>query len=107
MGKNVNTKPSIDNNSISIRWLTFWPTRDNQIGAKKLKIGKDGYTPKVGKKVEPTYIIEKNNVLERYIKVDEKKLKKIPGATIKSEKNIKHLKKIISQKYSQKDSFSR
>lgn len=107
MGNNVNTIPSIDNNSISIRWLTFSSTRENEIDAKKLKIGKDGYVPKVGKKVEPTYIIEKNDVWDRYIKVDEKKLKKIPGSTIKSEEKIKNFEKRRSQKYKQKDSFNR
>lgn len=107
MGNNVNTIPSIDNNSISIRWLTFSSTKENKIDAKKLKIGKDGYVPKVGKKVEPTYIIEKNDVWDRYIKVDEKKLKKVPGSTIKSEEKIKNFEKRRSQKYKQKDSFNR
>lgn len=107
MGNNVNTIPSIDNNSSSTRWLTFSLTKENKIDAKKLKRGKDGYVPKVGKKVEPTYIIEKNDVWDRYIKVDETKLKKIPGSTIKSEEKIKNFEKRISQKYKQKESFNR
>lgn len=107
MGNNVNTIPSIDNSSISIRWLTFSPTKDNEIDAKKLKIGKGGYVPEVGKEAKNTYIIVKNDVWDRYVKVDSKKLRKIPGATIKSEEKRKACEKRLEQKYTKKDSINR
>lgn len=107
MGNNVNTLSSIDSNSISIRWLTFSPTRDNEIDAKKLKIGDGRYVPEVGKETENTYIIVKNDVWDRYVKVDSRKLKKIQGATINSEEKRKACERRLEQKYHKKDSINR
>ena len=49
MGNNVNTLPSSDVDSLSIRWITF-ATRDkeNVIDAKKMVKGRDAYIPEVG-----------------------------------------------------------
>ena len=109
MGNNVNTLPSIDSNSISIRWLTFSPTRDNEIDAKKLKIEKGGYVPEVGKEAKDTYIIVENDVWHRCVKVDPKKLRKMQGATIKSAEKIKTCERRLEQKYhkNKKDSINR
>ena len=72
MGNNVNTLPSNDVDSFSIRWITF-ATRDkeNVIDAKKMMKGKNAYIPDVGK-VQNTYIVEKNNIWMRCIKVAKK-----------------------------------
>ena len=72
MGNNVNTLPSSDVDSLSIRWITF-ATRDkeNVIDAKKMVKGRDAYIPEVGK-VQSTYIIEKNNIWMRCVKVANK-----------------------------------
>ncbi len=106
MGNNVTTLPSTNSNRISIRWLTFSPTINNEIDAKKLKVEKNGYVPQLGKKVENTYIIVKNDVWDRCVKSGNK-LKRIAGATIKSEEKIKACEKRLAQKYHQKDSINR
>ena len=56
MENNVNTLPSKENNRISINWMIFNP-KEKEIDAKKLKIGKGAYIPKI-ENVEKTYIIE-------------------------------------------------
>jgi len=101
MGNNVNTLPSNDVDSFSIRWITF-ATRDkeNVIDAKKMMKGKNAYIPDVGK-VQNTYIVEKNNIWMRCIKVANK-LRKINGANIKSDEKVKRLKARIDKKYAQK-----
>ena len=101
MAINVNTLPSNDSNSISIRWLTFRPAKD-KINAKKLKIEKDGYIPELGK-AKDTYIVENNDIWLRCIKVANK-LKKIPRATIKSEEKISNCEKRMVEKYKNKTS---
>lgn len=106
MGNNVNTKPST-NNRMFIRWLIFSPTRENEINAKKLKSGKEGYVPNVDKEVGNTYIIENNNVWDRHVKVDSKKVRKIPGATITSKEKIKDCERRRDEKYHQRNSISR
>lgn len=106
MGNDVNTKPSVGKNKISIRWIEFSPTRTNEITAQKLKIEKEGYVPKVDNKVVTTYLIKSNNVWERCIKAGNK-LKKIPGATIKSEEKIKNLTRRLIEKYNQQESLNR
>ena len=102
MGNNVNTLPSNDVDSFSIRWITF-ATRDkeNVIDAKKMVKGRDAYIPEVGK-VQSTYIIEKNNIWMRCIKVANK-LRRINGANIKSDEKIKRLETRMNKKYAQKN----
>lgn len=102
MGNNVNTLPSNDVDSFSIRWITF-ATRDkeNVIDAKKMMKGKNAYIPDVGK-VQNTYIVEKNNIWMRCIKVANK-LRKINGANIKSDEKVKRLETRIDKKYAQKN----
>ena len=60
MENNVNTLPSKENNRISINWMIFNP-KEKEIDAKKLKIGKGAYIPKI-ENVEKTYIIEKISI---------------------------------------------
>lgn len=102
MGNNVNTLPSSDVDSFSIRWITF-ATRDkeNVIDAKKMVKGRDAYIPEVGK-VQSTYIIEKNNIWMRCIKAANK-LRRINGANIKSDEKIKRLETRMNKKYAQKN----
>lgn len=109
MAKNLNTLPSANSNKFSIRWLKFSPTKENEINAKKLKIGKDGYVPKLNGEAKDTYIIKQNDVWCRCVR-ESNKLKKIPGATIKSDEKIKNCKERMSQKYDknkQKNSYYR
>ena len=102
MGNNVNTLPSNDVDSFSIRWITF-ATRDkeNVIDAKKMMKGKNAYIPDVGK-VQNTYIVEKNNIWMRCVKVANK-LRKVNGANIKSDEKIKRLETRMNKKYEQKN----
>lgn len=102
MGNNVNTLPSSDVDSFSIRWITF-STRDkeNIIDAKKMVKGRNAYIPEVGK-AQSTYIIEKNNIWMRCVKVANK-LRKINGANIKSDEKIKGLETKMNKKYEQKN----
>ena len=102
MGNNVNTLPSNDVDSFSIRWITF-ATRDkeNVIDAKKMVKGRNAYIPEVGK-VQSTYIIEKNNIWMRCVKVANK-LRKVNGANIKSDEKIKRLETRMNKKYAQKN----
>ena len=102
MGNNVNTLPSNDVDSFSIRWITF-ATRDkeNVIDAKKMMKGKNAYIPDVGK-VQNTYIVEKNNIWMRCIKLANK-LRKINGANIKSNEKVKRLETRMNKKYEQKN----
>lgn len=106
MGINVNTQPSVDTNSISIRWITFCSKeKENTIEAKKMKIGKGAYVPEVGK-VHNDYIVEKNNKWMRCIKSDNK-LKRVRGADIEDEEKIKSLEDAMERKYLQKSENNR
>ena len=102
MGNNENTLPSSDVDSFSIRWITF-TTRDkeNVIDAKKMVKGRNAYIPEVGK-AQSTYIIEKNNIWMRCVKVANK-LRKINGANIKSDEQIKRLEARRNKKYEHKN----
>lgn len=91
MENNVNTLPSKENNRISINWMIFNP---KEIDAKKLKIGKGAYIPKI-ENVEKTYIIEKNNVWMRCAKIANK-LKRI--STVGSEEKINKFKERMARK---------
>lgn len=65
--------------------------------------GRDAYIPEVGK-VQSTYIIEKNNIWMRCIKVANK-LRRINGANIKSDEKIKRLETRMNKKYAQKNQW--
>ncbi len=93
MENNVNTLPSKENNRISINWMIFNP-KEKEIDAKKLKIGKGAYIPKI-ENVERTYIIEKNNVWMRCAKIANK-LKRI--STVGSEEKINKFKGRMARK---------
>ena len=99
MGNNVSTLPSSDVNKISINWIIFNP-KEKEIDAKKLKIGKGAYVPEV-EDVQNTYIIEKDNVWMRCVKVANK-LRNVKNATIQSEEKIRRLKEKMAKKYEQK-----
>ena len=92
MENNVNTLPSKANNRISINWMIFNP-KEKEIDAKKLKIGKGAYIPKI-ENVEKTYIIEKNMWM-RCAKIANK-LKRI--STVGSEEKINKFKERMARK---------
>ena len=68
--------------------------KEKEIDAKKLKIGKGAYIPKI-ENVEKTYIIEKNNVWMRCAKIANK-LKRI--STVGSEEKINKFKERMARK---------
>lgn len=110
MGNNVNTIPSADNNmNYSIRWISF-QSLQNTIDAQIPKNGKAGKSLKVSKS-EPTYIIVENDVWNRYVKVDSKKLRRLKGAEITDEIKKKRLQEKLDRKYYQEknsdDSYNR
>lgn len=101
MGNNVNTIPLTNEDmGYSFRIVSL-ESIQHTLDIKIPDNAKEGRLPKKVSKSEPTYIIVENDVWNRCVKVDSKKLRKLKGAEVTDEAKKKRLQEKLARKYYQ------